>query len=257
MLDDLNTGLSSWGKAFSLVSRYGLWGYILFPGLVSLLLALLLLYAGWGMAAGIGVWIQGLYPEAWWGHDIVDNAAGILAFLLTALLLAFFYKYIVMIVVAPFLGPLSEKVESIATGQPAPPFSLKNTVRDTVRALRVTLRNVFRELLYTLLLLVLQFVPVVGTVISSVSIFLIQAYFAGFGNMDPVLERRHMDINQRVNFVSRHRWLAIGNGAVFVLLMFIPILGWFLAPAYGTVGATLAALSPLAQASADKTNPAR
>ncbi len=245
MFNDLNSGFSSWGKAFSLVSRHGLWSYILFPGLISLLVALLLLFAGWGMAGNVGSWMQGLYPDTWWGHDFVDNIAGILAFLLTALILVFLYKYLVMIVVAPFLGPLSEKVERLATGQPAPPFSLKNTVRDTLRALRITFRNLLREMIYTLLLLALNLIPLVGSAIASVSIFLIQAYYAGFGNMDPVLERRHMDVSQRVRFVSRHRWLAMGNGAVFVLLMFVPVIGWFLAPAYGTVGATLMVLQDI------------
>ena len=83
MLNDMITGLSSWGKALRLVASHGLWGYIFFPGMLSILVAMLLLLGGWELAAKIGPWIQGLYPAQWWGHDIVDNAAGILAFLLT------------------------------------------------------------------------------------------------------------------------------------------------------------------------------
>jgi CysZ protein len=247
MLNDLITGLASWGKALRLVARHGLWGYIFFPGMLSILVAILLLLGGWELAAKIGPWIQDLYPAQWWGHDIVDNAAGILAFLLTALALIFIYKYIVMIVVAAFLGPLSEKVESIVSGHSAPPFSLKNTVRDTLRALRITLRNPVRELSYTLLLLLLQLIPLVGTIASTLAIFLVQAYYAGFGNMDPVLERRHMQVSERVTFVSNNRWLSIGNGAIFVILMLIPVIGWFLAPAYGTVAATLMTLKRMEQ----------
>lgn len=245
MLTDFTTGISSWGKAFDLVSRHRLWNYILVPGLISLLLAIVLLILGWGFAGDMGVWLQGIYPEGWWGRDLVDNIAGVLAFLLTALLMIFLYKYIAMIVVAPFLGPLSEKVESIVAGSAPPPFSLKNTVRDTLRALRITFRNLLRELFYTLLLFLLQLIPVIGTLISSAGIFLLQAYFAGFGNMDPVLERRGMNVSQRVAFVGGNRWLSIGNGTLFVLLMFVPFIGWFLAPAYGTVGATLMTLERL------------
>lgn len=245
MLTNFFIGLDSWKKAMALIARHGLWGYVLLPGVISLLLAALLLMLGWSMAGDIGGWMQGIYPENWWGRGIVDNAAGVLAFLLTALLLIFTYKYLVMIVVAPFLGPLSEKVESVLTGKPAPPFSLKHMVRDTMRALRITFRNIIREVIYTLFLLFLQLIPLVGTVVSTVMIFLVQAYYAGFGNMDPTLERRAMKVRERVAFVGENRWLAIGNGSLFVLLMFVPLVGWFLAPAIGTVGATALAIEKL------------
>ncbi|MEZ4687969.1 MAG: EI24 domain-containing protein [Bacteroidia bacterium] len=110
---------------------------------------------------------------------------------------------------------------------------------DLARALRISLRNIVRELFWTLVVIILLGITGVGNLLSPVIIFLIQAYYAGFGDMDPTLERRRYSVRQRVAFVSSHKGLAIGNGAVFVLLMLVPVVGWFLAPALGTAAATL------------------
>lgn len=53
---------------------------------------------------------------------------------------------------------------------------------------------------------------------------MVQAYYAGFGNMDYTLER-HFKYRESVQFIRRHRGIAIGNGLVFILFLIIPIVG--------------------------------
>jgi CysZ protein len=59
--------------------------------------------------------------------------------------------------------------------------------------------------------------------------------------LDYTLERFYT-VRQSVDFSQRHRGMAIGNGAVFLGLLAVPILGLFLAPALATAAATIAAV---------------
>jgi len=73
--------------------------------------------------------------------------------------------------------------------------------------------------------------------IVPAAIFLVQAYYAGFGAMDYTLER-YYNIRQTTRFVTNYRPLALGVGAAFLLLLFIPVLGFMLAPPLVTAGVT-------------------
>ena len=72
-------------------------------------------------------------------------------------------------------------------------------------------------------LLLLKFIPVVN-IFSTISLILLQAYYAGFGNMDYTLER-HFKYRESVQFIRKNRGIAIGNGLVFILFLIIPIIG--------------------------------
>ena len=42
-----------------------------------------------------------------------------------------------------------------------------------------------------------------------------------------------------IDFIARHKGLAVGNGLMFYLMHIVPLVGWVLAPAYAVVAATL------------------
>jgi len=222
---------------------------MLIPSLISLVLGAVAIGLAIGYADDLGSLITGYYPWEF-GRGVVEAAAAVVSGLLMVVVFLLLFKYIVMVIVAPFMGMLSEQIESKMTGSPAPAFQLGQMLADVWRGLRVALRNLFREIGLTLVITLLGFViPVVGNLISAALIFVVQAYFAGFGNMDYTLERKRYGLQDSVAFVRQHRWLAIGNGSLFVLMLLVPILGVLVAPALGTASATLLSLERMKQSS--------
>jgi CysZ protein len=65
-----------------------------------------------------------------------------------------------------------------------------------------------------------------------------QAYFAGFGNMDYTLER-HFSYQKSIFYVKNNRGLAIGNGIVFMLFLLIPFVGVILVHPFSVTAATI------------------
>jgi CysZ protein len=61
--------------------------------------------------------------------------------------------------------------------------------------------------------------------------------------MDYTLERKKLSVSQSVDFVRKHKGIAISNGLIFALTIILPFCGTFLAPfvsIFSVVGATLA-----------------
>lgn len=157
------------------------------------------------------------------------------------LILIFFYfslfKYLFLIVGSPLFAYLSEKTEAILDGKDFP-FSFIQLLKDIVRGIKLALRNTLWQTVYTISILILSFIPVVGWITPIIAL-LIECYYYGFSMLDYSCERHKLSPPQSVAFVGNHKGLAIGNGIIFYAMHLIPVLGWVLAPAYAVVASTL------------------
>lgn len=239
MIKQVFSGLSAYLRVPAATLRYGLLRYHIAMGLMSLLLAAILIFSGWSFGDNIGHWLTDLLP--WSDNAIIGHIGewvGRIGLLLLGLIL---YKHLVLICIAPIMSPLSERIEQ-SQGQPLPskPMSMSQWAKDIARGIRIAIRNVTRELLLTVLLLLLSLIPGAALVTTPL-LFIVQAYYMGFGNMDYYMER-HYGVKAAATYVRRHKWLAITNGAVFLLLLLIPFLGFLIAPAFAATAATLSIL---------------
>jgi len=108
------------------------------------------------------------------------------------------------------------------------PFEWKQFFKDIARGIGLALRNAAYEMVFALLLLVIGLIPVIGW-FTSLTLFFISAYFYGFSFMDYSMERKRLGYKSSINFVRQHKGLAMGNGLIFALLLFIPKIGILLA----------------------------
>jgi CysZ protein len=111
-------------------------------------------------------------------------------------------------------------------------------MKDIVRGIRLALRNMLWQTVYTVSILILSFIPLVGWVTPLLAL-LVECYYLGFSMLDYSCERNKLSTSQSITFIGRHKGLAIGNGMVFYIMHFIPVLGWLFAPSYAVIAATI------------------
>jgi CysZ protein len=243
MFRDLTSSMLSYTKAIPFISKHRLWGYFLFPGLVSLLLGIAIFTTAWNASDNIGGWIISFYPFEW-GKSVLERVAEVFGGLFVAAIGLILFKHLVLAIASPAMSFLSEKVEKIVNGySPTIPLTLNRMLGDILRGLRIALRNIIRELFYTLLLFIAGLLIPFISPFTTVAIFAVQSFYAGFGNMDFTLERYYR-VRGSVRFVRANRWLALGNGIVFMALLLTGI-GFLFALPLGTVAATRETLKRL------------
>jgi len=242
MLKNFVNAIKAYGEVLPLLTKLNLWGFVLLPALFSLVIGGIIAFTAWHFSDDLGNMLLSWYP---WetGKSIAETVSMALSGFMIVILGLLLYKHLVIVLSAPFMSPISEKVESYLTGVPrVTRFSAKQIVRDLLRGIRIALRNILREILLTILLLLLGLIPIFSPVVP-ILIFGVQAFYAGFGNMDYVLER-HFNVKNSIRFVRQHRSIALGNGVVFMGLLALGV-GFLIAPPLATVAATIETVKKL------------
>jgi len=139
------------------------------------------------------------------------------------LLFAYLGGYIIIIIMSPVFSYLSERTEKIKTGVDYP-FSFVQLLKDVLRGIIIALRNFSIELVLTILMFILSFIPIIGW-FAAIILFFISAYFYGFSFMDYALERKKLNLKQSVQFMRENKGIVIANGFVFSLCLIVPFCG--------------------------------
>lgn len=222
MFKNIASGIKAYFGAFGLISKLKLWRYFAIPMLISFVTAIIIIWSAYGLSDNIG----GFISKVWiweWGKETFNTIGNIVGGLIVLVIGLILFKHIIMALSAPFMSPVSEKIEAHFTGHSEHAHRDTSFMQQLWRGIRINGRNLLMELLLTIPILLLKFIPVVN-IFSTILLFMVQAYYAGFGNMDYTLER-HFKYKESVQFVRQHRGLAIGNGIVFILCLLVPVIG--------------------------------
>ena len=183
---------------------------------------------------GLKAWLQ--KENLHWLNFIFIFGQIILQLILLLLYFSWF-KYLFLIIGSPLFAYLSEKTEAILLNTENP-FSIRKFISDVLRGIHIAVRNLLWQTVYTISILVLALIPVVGWVAPLVSLF-IECFYFGFSMLDYTNERKGLSASQSIDFINRHKGLAIGNGMIFYSIHLLPVIGWIFAPGYAVVAATL------------------
>ncbi|MCH2234408.1 MAG: EI24 domain-containing protein [Crocinitomicaceae bacterium] len=213
----IGLGFKNYGTGIKFLITHKLYWFAIFPLVLFLGVYFIGIYF-LNLEKGIGEDIASLSTE-------VDSLNGIIwlttkMIFFDALYMVFtkFTLYIVVILLSPLIAMLSEKIEEILTGNKYP-FNLKQLINDVKRGIKIAARNLFWE--YLFLVIILGVASFFGGSVKNILIFslplLIGFYFYGFAFIDYINERRRLNIQQSIHFVSKHRGLAIAIGSVYYI----------------------------------------
>lgn len=248
MLKEIIISIQSYMQAHQFIVKHRMWKWILIPGLIYTLLFMGGIYLFWTSSnaaiefilvqTGVKSWLDKM-QDSW------INLLFIIGQIILRLVLLFFYfslfKFLFLIIGSPLFAYLSEKTESIMEGKDYP-FQFSQFIKDVVRGIRIALRNLLWQTVYVVSILILSFIPLFGWIAPLVAL-LVECYYFGFSMLDYNSERNKLSASQSIEFIGRHKGLAIGNGMVFYIMHLLPFVGWLLAPSYAVIAATISLLS--------------
>lgn len=223
-----------------LKDRPGLWPYVLVPALINAVLfvgAVTLLVLNAGTVVG-WVWSPPAV-EAWY-----DWALRIAWYLLVALVVALSVgvSYVLTLLVGglvagPFRDALSTRAERILLGTDDLPEDDESFLVGTVRGVVSDLLVIGAYVLVMLPVVLLNLVPAVGSVASSLLGTVVSAFFLAFEFANDPLDRRDRSVGERFALLRERRATAFGFGFGTTFLFWIPLLNFLTIP-LAVVGGT-------------------
>ena len=244
MLKEIIIAIQSYSDAHHFIRKHKLWKWILIPGIIYTILFGVGIYFFWISSNNAVTWLsRWIGVEAWLQkerNELLSFLFLMIGMMLRLVLVLFYFslfKFVFLIIGSPVFAYLSEKTASIMEGRDFP-FNFSQLVKDAMRGSALAIRNSLWQTVYIVLLLFLSFIPLFGWITPLIALF-IECYYYGFSMMDYSCERNKMSPGASIQFISRHKGLAIGNGLIFYLMHGLVIVGWILAPAYAVIAATL------------------
>jgi len=126
---------------------------------------------------------------------------------------------------APFNDALSETVEELETGRPAPPLSFVRLLSDLARTLRLELTKLLLYVAVMGPLLVLSWLlPGIGQLLYMVFAALFTALYFAVDYIDWPASRRGYSFRQRVSLLRVRPLLTLGFGFAVAGCLFVPLL---------------------------------
>jgi len=229
----IGIGFKGYFKALELLFSKGFMKFMLFP----LLINIAIFWFGMSQISDLSTlaresfinWIDIANAE-FWGASFLQGALSgvitVLVYIIFFIAFALFGGYVIIIIMSPLFSIISEKTEKLITdGEIDYPFELKQFIKDIIRGVGIALRNVIFELGILVLVFIFGLIFSFLSWLGAIFMFFISAYFFGFSYMDYTNERDQLNIKKSVTFMRKYKWVAIINGSLFALVLFIPYIG--------------------------------
>jgi CysZ protein len=224
-------------RALAVIQRTPrLWGYLIVPILLNFILGITFyagsLYLGWQVVQDLVVslshWVDTLIVNlpSWLGVlEYLIVALGFLLYLLLVIVLlivtGFLFAQLGVTLGAPWYGQLSEQLEKIRTGKLQ--VVEVGIFRDIGRAILFELKKLGMLICVGITLFLLNFVPGIGTAISTIGGVILTGTLVCLDFLDGPLERRRLRFREKLGIIVGCLPASAGFGLVCLALISIPL----------------------------------
>lgn len=233
---------NSFSDSFKVIKDAGLRKFYFLPGIISMFLFGGFIYLGEYLSLNLASALESFFKLKEYG-SILYIFIKILVWICTVFFYYLVYKSLLLVIISPILGYVSERVETHLTGKKFD-FTFKDNLRFLIRGIDIGLKSFFKQMVGTCVVMLLGFIFPINLSIPLL-IFIIQGYFTGFSFMDYTLERYNLSPKESLDFLKKQRIYAALCGGIFTLLFFIPVVGIFIAPLITCVATTMITLELL------------
>lgn len=233
---------NSFSDSFKVIKDAGLRKFYFLPGIISMFLFGGFIYLGEYLSLNLASALENFFKLQEYG-SILYIFIKILVWICTVFFYYLVYKSLLLVIISPILGYVSERVETHLTGKKFD-FTFKDNLRFLIRGINIGLKSFFKQMVGTCVVMLLGFIFPINLSIPLL-IFIIQGYFTGFSFMDYTLERYNLSPKESLDFLKKQRVYAALCGGIFTLLFFIPVVGIFIAPLITCVATTMITLELL------------
>ncbi|MEI7588297.1 MAG: EI24 domain-containing protein [Chitinophagia bacterium] len=244
MLKELILAIRAYFSAHRFILQHQLWKWMIVPGILyAYLFVVGMNYFSQSssffiesiiLRTGLKSWVDTL------SNDLLGFFITMGSFWLWFTLLLFYFalfKYLFLMLFAPFFAYLHLRIDAIQKNIPY--VFNSNVYRKLItRALLLNVTNLLWQTVYLIPIVIICTLPIIGW-FTPIFTILIECYFLGAAMLDYSLASEHKNKVAAAAYVNNHKGLPIGNGLIFYLLHFIPILGWITAPFYSLIAAQL------------------
>jgi CysZ protein len=244
LLKEIILAIRAYFRAHRFILQHQLWKWMIVPGIIYAYLFIVgMNYFSQSssffiesiiLKTGLKSWVDGL------SNDLIGFFITMGSFWLWFTLLLFYFalfKYLFLILFAPFFAYLHLRIDAI---QKSTVFVFNGaTYRKLItRALLLNVTNLLWQTVYLIPIVIICTLPIIGW-FTPIFTILIECYFLGAAMLDYSLATENKNKVAAAAYVNNHKGLPIGNGLIFYLLHFIPIIGWITAPFYSLIAAQL------------------
>ncbi|HAC65922.1 MAG TPA: hypothetical protein DCF68_20910, partial [Cyanothece sp. UBA12306] len=211
--------------------------YIIIPILLNIIIGIILylglMFVGWEISqsimenlitrldaiiANLPSWLKGLEYILVMATFLVRFILGIILFILTGFILV----QLGVILGAPWYSQLSEKLEKSRIGKVE--VVEVGIVRDIWRAILFEFKKIGLIIIISLPLFLLNFIPVLGTLLSTIGGITLTSTIICLDFFDAILERRRLKFREKLRIIRKSLPGSAGFALVCMLLVSIPLL---------------------------------